>query len=408
MKLASFFSGIAGFDLGFEHAGFETTIQIEIDGNCLKLLAEKFPNAIQIDDIRKIAAMWYRHRTGVKTNEKWQLIFKLLRNASVWCGGFPCQDLSVAGARAGLAGERSGLWFSFRRLVGIFRPPFVVIENVPGLLSSGEGRDFAILISGLEKLGYGVAWRILDAQYFGLAQRRERVFIVGSLGNLSCAEVLFEPESGCWDSAPSRETRERVAPTIEGRAGRSGANNFATSGGLAEVTKSLRTPTGGIDREDMHTLVFGGNRTGGGIDVATACNAHGGTGRHDFESETFLVANTIRTRKGHGCERGDGTDNLIAHTLRAEADASEDGTGRGTPLVIGFGSGGRTHSRQIAASFGVRRLTPTECARLQGFPDDWLEGLGFSDSAKYKMLGNAVAVPVAEFIARRLAAKLRE
>jgi DNA (cytosine-5)-methyltransferase 1 len=141
MIVGELFAGIGGFGLGFEQAGFKTAWQAEINPQCLQLLSSKFPNAIQIPDVRGVATIWKRIRKGqkVKNYAKWKKIFKLIKSTDVLCGGFPCQDLSVAGARAGLAGERSGLWFAFRRIIALFRPAWVVIENVPGLLSSDGG-----------------------------------------------------------------------------------------------------------------------------------------------------------------------------------------------------------------------------------------------------------------------------
>lgn len=235
MKVASFFSGVGGFDLGFERAGLPTIFQCEIEAPCRRVLAHHFPYAYQHPDIRSIAAAWRRHLQGHPVDPIWRHIFELLSIADVWCGGFPCQDLSVAGERAGLAGERSGLWFAFRRLVGLFRPPIVVIENVPGLLSSNGGEDFAEILRGLAGLGMDAAWRVLDAQYCGVAQRRERVFIVACSGAAQCRpeDILFEPESLCWDPPPGEGTRQDVAGTVESRASAGGGfgTDFSVGGG---------------------------------------------------------------------------------------------------------------------------------------------------------------------------------
>lgn len=298
-------------------------------------------------------------------------------------GGFPCQDLSIAGKRAGLGGARSGLFFEIIRIIKELReatngryPNFVVLENVPGLLNSHGGRDFAYVLSALAESGaLDIAWAILDAQWFGVAQRRRRVFIVADFRGQRAAEVLFERESGDGDS-----------------------------------------PTGGRPGQDVA-------RT-----FATGSNSN----RSDWETETF-VTTTFNGYTGGADDNDVQGGHLVAVPLRAEGhDASEDGTGRQNLIpVLAFtertrpdgrtfeaqedlayaltnpGSGGRTHSRQIAGAFGVRRLTPVECERLQGFPDNWTDGQ--SDSARYRQLGNAVAVPVAEWIGRRIvAAKQQE
>jgi len=176
LKVASFFAGIGGFDLGFENVGMEVVFQCEINKFGQKILRQHWPNVPLFPDITKLN------------------IKDIPEEAELWCGGFPCQDLSVAnqGKRKGLEGERSGLFYEFTKLVKKRKPKWLVLENVPGLLNSHEGEDFKCVLQELDKLGYGVSWRILDAKYFGTPQRRRRVYIVASLGSLSSAEVLFE------------------------------------------------------------------------------------------------------------------------------------------------------------------------------------------------------------------------
>jgi len=178
MKVVSFFSGIGGFDLGLEKAGMEIVFQSEINQFCQKILKAHWPDVKLNTDINKL-----------KPAE--------IPVADLWCGGFPCQDLSLAnqGKRKGLKGERSGLFYKFSELVRDRLPRWLILENVPGLLNSDEGRDFAILLSTLDELGYGISWRVLDAKYFGTPQRRRRVYIVGSFGNLNSSKVLFESEA---------------------------------------------------------------------------------------------------------------------------------------------------------------------------------------------------------------------
>jgi site-specific DNA-cytosine methylase len=159
VDIISCFAGIEGFGYGAERAGFRVVAQIENDPKCRRVLRHHYPDALLLGDIREVDPAELPH-------------------ADVVCGGFPCQDLSVAGRRAGLAGERSGLFFEFMRLVADIRPDWVVIENVPGLLSSNGGRDMAVVLDSLEDLGYILDCDILDAQNFGVAQRRRRVFLV--------------------------------------------------------------------------------------------------------------------------------------------------------------------------------------------------------------------------------------
>ena len=204
MRHASFFSGVGGLDLGFERAGIETVSVSEIDPYANTVLAERFPGAPNLGSITEINA-------------------DDIPEADIWSGGFPCQDLSVAGKRAGFSGKRSSLAFTFLDLVEQRRPRWLVLENVPGLFSSNEGRDFLRLLSEMDELGYSVAWRTLDARYFGVAQRRRRVFIVASLEPNRAEQVLFECEGVCGHLAPSKQTRQGVAGGTPDGSGIAGA-----------------------------------------------------------------------------------------------------------------------------------------------------------------------------------------
>jgi len=196
-KVGSLFAGVGGFDLGFEQTGkFETAWMSEWDRHAEAVLRRRFPNAKQLGDITKVDP-------------------SQLEPVDVVVGGFPCQDLSVAGKRAGLAGERSGLFHEFVRIVRGLprRPSFVVVENVPGMLSSQQGRDFAVVLSEVaEEWGaVSVAWRLLDSQYFGVAQRRRRVFLVLDLAGERAQEVLALGE-GSSRNPPSRVPAEQESP----------------------------------------------------------------------------------------------------------------------------------------------------------------------------------------------------
>jgi DNA (cytosine-5)-methyltransferase 1 len=336
-------------------------------------------------------------------------------------GGTPCQSFSVAGLRKGLADPRGNLMLTYLAIAERYAPRWLVWENVPGVLSSNGGRDFGTLLGGLAELGYGFAYRVFDAQYFGVPQRRRRVFVVGHLGDWRrAAAILFERESLLGHPAPCRESRKGIAPTLSARSKGGGGlgSDFECDGGLI-------------------TQAFGGNNTSGPIDVSTAVNAcASASGRMDFESETF-----------------------IAHSLRGEGfDASEDGTGRGTPLVpvpfdttqvtskdnrsnprpgdpchplaagahapavaLNWQAGGKQMTLGggpvssalvkgqipgVQIDSAVRRLTPRECERLQGFPDDYtlinVRGKTAADDPRYKALGNSMAVPVMSWIGRRI------
>jgi len=176
LKVASFFAGIGGFDLGLEQAGMKVVFQCEINKFCQSVLRHHWSDVPLHSDISKVNPC------------------DIPDDAQVWAGGFPCQDLSLAnqGKRKGLEGERSGLFYQYAELIKSKKPRWVIIENVPGLLNSHYGKDFQVLLQKLDELGYGVSWRVFDAKYFGTPQRRRRVYIVASLGNLLSSKVLFE------------------------------------------------------------------------------------------------------------------------------------------------------------------------------------------------------------------------
>lgn len=176
-KVSSFFSGIGGFDLGLERCGMEVVFQSEINPFSRSILQKHWPDVALRGDINELEPVD-------------------IPESNIWCGGFPCQDLSLAnqGKRKGLKGDRSGLFYKFADLLDEKKPKWVILENVPGLLNSNQGQDFKALIQRLDECGYGVSWRVFDAKYFGTPQRRRRVFIVGSLGSIRSSRVLFEPE----------------------------------------------------------------------------------------------------------------------------------------------------------------------------------------------------------------------
>lgn len=251
---------------------------------------------------------------------------------NVLAGGTPCQSFSVAGLRKGLADPRGNLALTFLAIADRYRPRWIVWENVPGVLSSNGGRDFGAFLGGLGQLGYGWAYRVLDAQYFGVPQRRRRVFVVGHSGGWAgAAAVLFERESLSGHPPPRRKAREGVA-------GRPDAGAAICSHDPA-CTLTAREYKGALPEADLSTV--------------------------------------------------------IAHTLRGEG--SEDGTGRGVPLV------------PVAMPHAIRRLTPVECERLQGFPDDYTAipwrgkpAAECPDGPRYKALGNSMAVPVMRWIFDRI------
>lgn len=177
LTAVSLFAGVGGFDLALERNGVNVVAAVEIDANARGVLRHRFPNTTLFNDVMEVTGEQLRDAGFDGDN-------------GIIVGGFPCQDLSVAGRRAGLEGARSGLFWQICRLLDETKAKFFVLENVPGLLSSNDGRDMGAVIGALVDRGYGVAYRILDAQHFGVAQRRRRVFIVGSLGTGGGAHLL--------------------------------------------------------------------------------------------------------------------------------------------------------------------------------------------------------------------------
>ena len=200
----SLFAGVGGFDLAMERNGVKVVATVEIDKKCNEVLAKQFPNAKQFTDVKTVTGkelidVGFNPANGIIT------------------GGFPCQDLSVAGKRAGLAGERSGLFWEIRRLVEETQAEWFILENVPGLLSSNGGKDFGIVLGEMADLGYSIGWRVLDAQYFGVPQRRRRVFIVGNRsGNPErILKVLFERKGVRRNTTQDQQARQEFAGSIE-------------------------------------------------------------------------------------------------------------------------------------------------------------------------------------------------
>jgi DNA (cytosine-5)-methyltransferase 1 len=282
----------------------------------------------------------------------------------VLVGGTPCQSFSVAGLRKGLADPRGNLMLTYLAIAAQYQPKWLVWENVPGVLSSNRGRDFGTFLGALAELGYGFAYRVLDAQYFGVAQRRRRVFVVGYLGDWKrAAAVLFERESLSGHSAPSREAGQKVAPT---------------------VTQGAPFSRTGNQRVETEAYV---------PDGPAKCLTSGVGQRYDFESAS----------------QGDSVSEHVTPTLD-KSKTPAVGT-----LTRASSAGGTVTQQDINAghilydNLKVRRLTPTECERLQGFPDNYTQipyrnkpAQSCPDGPRYKAMGNSMAVPVMRWIGERI------
>jgi len=254
VNVGSTFSGVGGFDLGFERAGMPVLWQAEIDDWCRRVLRDHWPEATIYDDVRAVGGD--------------------AAAVDLLCGGFPCQDLSVAGKRAGFKGERSSLFFEFARIADELRPRWIVLENVVGLLSSAEGRDFGILLATLAEIGYGCAWRVVDARYFGVPQRRRRVFIVGCFGDDGERAVRALGAGGEGNLAAGEcSWQGATAGTVTGAGGASGVITEPTAKCLTTSNERLDSETESFVVQAVSTLQGSPGR-GYRIDAEGAAGGH--------------------------------------------------------------------------------------------------------------------------------------
>ena len=436
LTAVSLFAGVGGFDLALERSGVKVVASVEIDPKASAILAKQFPNSKLFNDIKGVTGEQLINAGFDPEN-------------GIITGGFPCQDLSVAGKRAGLDGNRSGLFYEIVRLLDETKAKYFILENVVGLLSSNSGADMGAVIGALVERRYGIAYRILDSQHFGVPQRRRRVFIVGCAGDSgrTPAEILALTESSIGHFKKGTKSRENTAfatpiSLTENGESRKVVNTLSAelyhhgsvvnqdlanghlvifdphhSDGVRIQGKTINTLTAkmgtGGNNVPMVASWWDGTQTASTITVNSnqqrmpdknqmqaviAYSMHGAmVGRKDTAGPNgsgFLAENdpsytlTASEQSRHGvavifnpASFADYKESDVIGTLRA-------GMPRGSEPLI-------TETNAI-----VRRLTPLECERLQGFPDEWTSGQ--ADQHRYKQMGNAVAVPVVEFIVKRL------
>ena len=352
------FSGIGGFELAMAAAGIPTLAAAEIDKKARGVLHDRFPETHIYHDVKDMTGDSLRSLGATPSR-------------TVLSAGWPCQGNSVAGRRNGLADPRSGLWGEVVRILAELRPAWFVGENVPGLLSVNGGADFATVVGDLAELGYGFAWRVLDAQHFGVPQRRRRVVIVGRLGDSgrAPAQVLLEPEGLPGDSAQSVRPRSIFAR----RARRGAADRFAPT-----LTASYGEQT----HQDFDDVVNALDTAQGGPDGNSAQAGH-------------LIAYQKVRRSGARDTDGNLPPEVWAERSIAPTLSPADLTSEQRAVEL------------ITDGVVVRRLTPLETCRLQGYPDGHTatsDGVPQSDSAQYKQHGNGIAVPVFAWVAKRIAA----
>lgn len=373
MKYGSVCSGVEAATVAWHPLGWEPQWFSEIEKFPSAVLQHHYPNTPNLGDMTKFKE-W--------NDDPIDLLV----------GGTPCQSFSVAGLRKGLDDPRGNLMLTYVAIAARYKPRWLVWENVPGVLSSNGGRDFGTFLTALGEIGYGFAYRICDAQYFGVAQRRRRVFVVGYLGDWRrAAAVLFERDSLSGHPAPSRETREEVAGYTSSSFGKynEGVGTVRASGGdlgggsETLVTKQERVNaitasygTGGVDYETK-PLVFGAQNS-----------ASQGDSVSEHVSPTLDKSKTLAATYGWNNEFN-GAKELMPTIQRGGQGGSQDGV--------------------MQTDMKVRRLTPIECERLQGFPDNYTQipwrnkaPEDCPDGPRYKAMGNSMAVPVMNWIGRRI------
>lgn len=407
MKFISVCSGIEAASVAWNPLGWKAAWFSEIEAFPSAVLAHHYPDTPNRGDMTK---------------------YKDWPDATVdlLCGGTPCQSFSNAGLRGGLDDPRGQLMLTFGAIAARYRPRWLVWENVPGVLSSGGGRDFGAFLGLLAYIGYGFAYRVLDAQFVrvdgyphAVPQRRRRVFVVGCLGDWrSAAAVLLERESLRGDPAPRRSSGARVAATLTrsaesggrgGYAGRRQEDDYNIVGALAGSGPGAGWRIGpdeaaagqlvAFDGQNlgMHdnvsgTLDTGGAHTNRGMHVAMCLNAKGG-GRLDGESETLIPT----TGAGFDAEP------LAFDTTQITSAQNRCNPQRGDPC---HPLAAHAHAPAITNHAAVRRLMPVECERLQGFPDGYTaityRGKPAADGPRYKSIGNSWAIPPVRWIGRRI------
>lgn len=454
MNFLSVCSGIEAASVAWKPLGWKAVGFSEIEPFPCAVLAHHYPAVRNFGDLTK-----------------WESWINDVADFDVLAGGTPCQGFSVAGRRGGLEDPRSQLAFDFLGIAGRRKPEWIVWENVPGVLSSGGGRDFGAFLGELGKCGYGFAYRVLDAQYFGLAQRRKRVFVVGYLGDWRpAAAVLLEPESLRGDIAPSREAGQGTARDVAARlrSGGAGTSRVGDTRGqdnviaIQEVGKRQSgTPQNGVGYSEpgapMYTLQAGVQHavaapitasygkqvdssdtsngppnllvthalraechdasedgTGRGVPLTAMCLNAGGMGRIDGESETMIPCcfKTDQEPEAHGdlcptlqvpSRSGGGQQHAVAFAQNQRGELRESAAS--PQLTTGGGKPGEGYPA-VRTGMAVRRLTPRECERLQGFPDDYTlvphRNKPAADGPRYKALGNSWAVPCARWIGERI------
>jgi DNA (cytosine-5)-methyltransferase 1 len=452
LKYGSVCSGVEAATVAWHDLGFEPQWFSEVDAFPSAVLQHHYPNVPNHGDMTKFKE-WNNDKT-----------------IDLLVGGTPCQSFSVAGLRKGLEDPRGNLMLTYLSMAEQLKPKWLVWENVPGVLSSNGGRDFATFLTAMGKIGYGFAYRVLDAQYFGVPQRRRRVFVVGCLGDWrSAASVLFEPESLSGHPAPSREERQKVAPTVStgppfSRTGNSRVEADALVTYVLPGNWIGRKPENGGNQvepfvelspcqtaTDVHAVAYEHHAQDSRVkelpEVCSTVTAKYGTGGGNmpivatsYTSSSFGGYHEgVGTVRASGGDLGGGSETLAVtpksgshwdgdfpHPTLTQSSKGSGGIGASNQEVFG-GRGAGLVAKCLTTRTGqaynptdetlpimkhpsaVRRLTPRECERLQGFKDDYTqiswrgkEPEDCPNGHRYKAMGNSMAVPVMRWIGERI------
>ena len=408
MKFLSVCSGIEAASVAWHPLGWESVAYSEIEPFPCKVLQHHYPDVPNLGDMTKF--------------KEWPDA-----DVDVFVGGTPCQSFSVAGLRKGLDDPRGNLMLTYLAIAKRYRPNWLVWENVPGVLSSAGGRDFGSLLGGLAVLGYGFAYRVLDAQYFGVAQRRRRVFVVGYLGDWRpAAAVLFERHSLQGHPAPSRKAREGAAgdaregaqvgslmpvmhsdvcPALKARDHKGPSSDGDGDGAiLVPMQPSYGIPGNWIGRKPEN----GGNATEPMYDIApclTSADHHGVAQPIAFSGQMSNPQTDVDMTQTLGAKNPMAVAQPVYELHSQDSRVRELGDVC-TTVSATYGAGGGNVPITLIQAMAVRRLTPVECERLQGFPDRYTDiqpkGKATPDGPRYKALGNSMAVPVMAWIGKRI------
>jgi DNA (cytosine-5)-methyltransferase 1 len=439
LTCGSLFSGVGGMDIGITSAGFRHEFFAEIDEYCRAVLHHRWPGVTVYDDVRAVAGAG--DPAGLPERGSLDLL----------AGGFPCQDLSVAGKRKGLAGERSGLFHEFMRVTDALRPSAILLENVEGLFSSNGGRDFAVVLEALAERGYEWTYRLLDSQHFGVPQRRRRVFVLAIAGEHSAArrigEVLALTESSSghlaeggpsWPFASAGSGQRAEGSGGDGRVVGTLAAKDGPHSGQAYMTQLVtpeeqRRVVGALSAQGYlkyadQELVRAGQLVTTADIAGTLMAAQGRGWRMDAESAAsgHLVIQTFQQKASGAYDEEEIASTQVARQAKSATDLiafrkSARVSGPDSPetwvddgisnTLNTFDVGDVRTTHAIIDQPRVRRLTPLECERLQGYPDEWTNIPWRNkdhapDSRRYSACGNGVTSTVAFWIAARLAVVL--